>query len=381
MVTHPNPSYYSVMNHEIELKLRLNTSELPLLEKALASNQFIKEPTLKLLNRYFDTPEMGLSQGGAALRIRQQGIMDVSGGDSQTHDSLIDEKIIQTLKTRGTSAAGLHQRMEWDWPLNHVALDVSLIQAPEVQSHLSPDLNLSAIVPLFTTDFQRKMWLYQKNDTVIELVLDQGEVSTDEHRIDLLELELELKQGDVEVLFQLAQDLAQQCPVLMSDISKAERGYGLLALSEKFKGIQKDWQEKVPSLKTEQSLLANVSVFFAYQLSVWQRSLEFAIWDQKSELNEVVITQAQELKDLLALFSRVDCLPEVQLLQRQLSLVESAEITVALLWGQLTIACGHWLFKLADDNSELAMTAAEQGDMLRHVEKLEKQLDARKLVK
>lgn len=369
------------MNHEIELKLRLNTSELPLLEKALASNQFIKEPTLKLLNRYFDTPEMGLSQGGAALRIRQQGIMDVSGGDSQTHDSLIDEKIIQTLKTRGTSAAGLHQRMEWDWPLNHVALDVSLIQAPEVQSHLSPDLNLSAIVPLFTTDFQRKMWLYQKNDTVIELVLDQGEVSTDEHRIDLLELELELKQGDVEVLFQLAQDLAQQCPVLMSDISKAERGYGLLALSEKFKGIQKDWQEKVPSLKTEQSLLANVSVFFAYQLSVWQRSLEFAIWDQKSELNEVVITQAQELKDLLALFSRVDCLPEVQLLQRQLSLVESAEITVALLWGQLTIACGHWLFKLADDNSELAMTAAEQGDMLRHVEKLEKQLDARKLVK
>lgn len=381
MVTHPNPSYYSVMNHEIELKLRLNTSELPLLEKALASNQFIKEPTLKLLNRYFDTPEMGLSQGGAALRIRQQGTMDVSDGDCQTHDSLIDEQIIQTLKTRGTSSAGLHQRMEWDWPLSRVALDVSLIQTPEVLNHLSPDLNLSAIVPLFTTDFQRKMWMYQKNDTVIELVLDQGEVSTDEHRIDLLELELELKQGDVEVLFQLAQDLAQQCPVLMSDISKAERGYGLLALSEKFKGIQKDWQDKVPSLKTEQGLLANVSEFFAYQLSVWQRSLEFAIWDQKSELNEVVITQAQEIKNLLALFSSIDCLPEVQLLQRQLSLVENAEITVARLWGQLTIACGHWLFKLADDNSELAMTAAEQGDMLRHVEKLEKQLDARKLVK
>jgi hypothetical protein len=51
MVTVSNPSYYSVMNHEIELKLRLNTSELPLLEKALASNQFIREPTLKLLNR------------------------------------------------------------------------------------------------------------------------------------------------------------------------------------------------------------------------------------------------------------------------------------------------------------------------------------------
>ena len=391
MVTHPNPSYYPVMNHEIELKLRLNTSELPLLEKALASNQFIKEPTLKLLNRYFDTPEMGLSQGGAALRIRQQGTIKFNGGDSQAHDSptqdfqtqdsLIDERIIQTLKTRGTSSAGLHQRMEWDWPLSRVALDLNLIQASEVQSHLSPDLNLTTIVPLFTTDFQRKMWMYQKNDTVIELVLDQGEVSTDEHRIDLLELELELKQGDVEVLFQLAQDLAQQCPVLMSDISKAERGYGLLAKSEKFKGIKKDWQDKVPSLNAEQGIIANISAFFAYQLSVWQRSLEGAIWDQKADLNDVVICQAQELKNLLALFSSIDCLPEAQLLQRQLSLVESADLEIALLWGQLTVACGHWLFKLADDTSELAMSTAEQSEMLRHIKKLEKEQDTRELVK
>ena len=77
MVTDSNPSYHPIMNHEIELKLRLNTSELPLLEKALAHTQFNREPTLKLLNRYFDTPQMGLSQGGAALRIRQQGIIDV----------------------------------------------------------------------------------------------------------------------------------------------------------------------------------------------------------------------------------------------------------------------------------------------------------------
>jgi triphosphatase len=379
MVTDSNPSYYPVMNHEIELKLRLNTSELPLLEKALDSNQFISEPTLKLLNRYFDTPEMGLSQGGAALRIRQQGA--INSKDSESSGILSNERIIQTLKTRGTSAAGLHQRMEWDWPLTKVELDLDLIQSSDAQSHLSPGFKFDTIAALFTTDFQRKTWMYQQGETLIELVLDQGEVSTDTHRVDLLELELELKQGDVEVLFQLAQDLAKQCPVLMSDISKAERGYGLLAKSEKFQGIKKDWQDNIPSFKPELGILANVKTFFAYQLSVWQRSLEFAIWDQKTDLNESVLTQARELKSLLGLFSSVDCLPEAQLLQRQLALVETVNLDVALIWGQLTVACGHWLFKLADDNSELSMSEEEQVEMFLHVEKLQKGIDLMELVK
>ncbi|MGK0250020.1 MAG: triphosphatase, partial [Oleispira sp.] len=171
MVTDTNPSYYSVMNHEIELKLRLNTSELPLLEKVLASNQFISEPTLKLLNRYFDTPEMGLSQGGAALRIRQQGILETASSDFNSRNAteiLSDERIIQTLKTRGTSSAGLHQRMEWDWPLTKIELDLNLLQTSEVQSHLSAELKLDTIAPLFTTDFQRKVWMYQQDETLIE---------------------------------------------------------------------------------------------------------------------------------------------------------------------------------------------------------------------
>jgi triphosphatase len=394
MVTDTNPSYYSVMNHEIELKLRLNTSELPLLEKVLASNQFISEPTLKLLNRYFDTPEMGLSQGGAALRIRQQGILETASSDSNSRNAteiLSDERIIQTLKTRGTSSAGLHQRMEWDWPLTKIELDLNLLQTSEVQSHLSAELKLDTIAPLFTTDFQRKVWMYQQDETLIELVLDQGEVSTNEHRIDLLELELELKQGNVEVLFQLAQDLAKQCPVLMSDISKAERGYGLLAKSKesqssqkegvKKEGIQKNWQDNLPSFQPELGILASVKTFFAYQLSTWQRSLEFAIWDKKSELDETVVEQAREIKNLLALFSSIDCLPEAQLLQRQLALVETAKVEISLIWGQLSIACGHWLFKLADDNSELAMSQVEQHEMLLHVERLKKGLDIMELAK
>ena len=363
MVTASNPSYYPVMNHEIELKLRLNTSELPLLEKALASNEFINEPTLKLLNRYFDTPTMDLSQGGAALRIRQQGIIDSAG-------VITDARIIQTLKTRGTSSAGLHQRMEWDWPLTKVELDLNLIQSSDAQIHLSSDLRLANIAPLFTTDFQRKVWMYHQGETSIELVLDQGQVSTDEHEIDLLELELELKAGQPEVLFQLAQQLSEQCPVLMSDISKAERGYGLLARSEQYSQIKKDWVDKLPNFDEQQDVISCFKSFFAYQLSSLQRSLELGIWEDLQNQKERAAWQISKLHDLLTLFTQIDCLPETQLLQRQVAHAQQAPLELSLIWGQLSLACGHWLFNLAADEAEFEMTADEKISMRFHVEQL-----------
>ncbi|MGK0404942.1 MAG: triphosphatase [Oleispira sp.] len=363
------------MNHEIELKLRLNTRELPLLEKALASPQFISEPTLKLLNRYFDTPQMGLSQGGAALRIRQQGRVNVKRGDSEglnTTNILSDERIIQTLKTRGTSSAGLHQRMEWDWPLTKVELDLSLIQNSDANNHLSPTLSLEAITPLFTTDFQRKVWMYRQGETLIELVLDQGEVSTDEHRIDLLELELELKQGQPAVLFQVAQQIADQCPVLMSDISKAERGYGLLALSTRYTAIKKDWAGKMPNFDEEDDVIGCFKAFFAFQLSSIQRSLEYGIWDGQNDREAQTISQIKLLHNLLSLFTHIDCLPDARLLQRQLDQASQAPFNLSRLWGQLSLACGDWLFSLSNDCAKFKMTAKEKMLMNLHVEQLAK---------
>jgi inorganic triphosphatase YgiF len=359
MVTHTNPSYYSGMNHEIELKLRLNTRELPLLEQVLASHQFIVEPTLQLLNRYFDTPDMALSQGGAALRIRQQTVV----GQEQA-------QIIQTLKTRGSSAGGLHQRMEWDWPLSEVALNLDLINSSNAQNHLSPELNLTTIGALFTTDFQRKVWLYTQDETVIEMVLDQGKVSTDEHNIDLLELELELKSGDAEVLFKLANTLAQQCPVLMSDISKAERGYGLLARSKTYQGIKKDWQDKLPKFDEQQDVISAFKTYFSYQLSVWQRSLEAAIWDGEQQQVAAVKSQITQLQNVLTLFSSIDCLAEAQLLQRQLQQAADVEMDISLIWGQITLGCGHLLFQLASDDAVFKMNSKEVLALRVHVEQL-----------
>ena len=383
------------MNNEIELKLRLNATELPLLEKALDCSPFISYPTLKLLNRYFDTPEMGLSQSGAALRIRQQAELDDDGLE-------VNSRIIQTLKTRGSSTAGLHQRMEWDWPLTEVRLDLRYLRNSEANNFLSENLNLESISPLFTTDFQRKVWMYKHNGTVIELVLDQGRVSTDEHGVDLLELELELKHGQPEVLFELAKEIADQCPVVMSDISKAERGYGLLSLSEKYQGIKKDWSGKFPDCDFNQETIDSLNcfkIFFAYQLSIFQRSLEHSIWDKQQAYRERAHQQLLSLDNLMTVFesdvNSVSSIAQVKEIRSKIADAKNTELNeVTLNWGQLTLLCGAWLFELTADsssasshssfnssagnnvNSVMSVAAIEQ--MRSHIEQLKNSINSNK---
>jgi inorganic triphosphatase YgiF len=72
---------------------------------------------------------------------------------------------------------------------------------------------------------------------LIELVLDQGEVTATPGggasvSTALCELELELKQGSAGDLYRVALQLASAVPVLLSDISKAERGYRLMGAVE-----------------------------------------------------------------------------------------------------------------------------------------------------
>ena len=371
MVTAIKPLYYSGMNQEIELKLRLNPRDLPLLEQVLAQTAITAQPTLQFLNRYFDTPSMGLSQGGAALRIRQQ---NQDGNDAH---------IIQTLKTRGTSVGGLHQRMEWDWPITQLALNLDLIQNSEAQDHLSPTLDLTTISALFTTDFQRKMWLCQLGESAIEVVLDQGQVATGEHSVDLLELELELISGDAEQLFQLAHTIAQHCPVLMSDISKAERGYALLALSEHYHGIKKDWQDKPPVWDTSQTAVNVFKAFFSYQLSVCQRSLETAIWDKQPEYLGHAQNQLKLLNELFSGFTDISALPTAAPLKALLwqasvfnlsqpTINETAESGISLLWGQLTLACGHFIYQLRQADVPANMHKSEVLALQQYVEQISK---------
>ncbi|ANG61211.1 hypothetical protein A8C75_01210 [Marinobacterium aestuarii] len=209
------------MAREIELKLSIDPQQaaafkaLPLLAKSdTAACQ-------RLNNQYFDTPDRLLAQHRVALRIREQG-----------------ERYIQTLKTRGSSRGGLHQRNEWEWDLATPELDYSLLATADWPEALQESEVQRRIVPAFNTDFERTTWMLRPQSVsgepaLIELVLDRGQVSATTAggaavTTALCELELELKQGSAADLYGLALLLAEAVPVLLSDISKAERGYRLL---------------------------------------------------------------------------------------------------------------------------------------------------------
>nr|WP_067286520.1 CYTH domain-containing protein [Marinobacterium profundum] len=209
------------MAREIELKLSIDPQQaaafkaLPLLAESGAA------VCQRLNNQYFDTPDRLLAQHRVGLRIREQG-----------------ERYIQTLKTRGSSHGGLHQRNEWEWDLEAPELDYDLLATADWPQALQESEAQRRIVPAFSTDFERSTWMLRPVSTsgeqaLIELVLDRGQVSATPVggavvTTALCELELELKQGSAADLYQVAMSLAESVPVLLSDISKAERGYRLL---------------------------------------------------------------------------------------------------------------------------------------------------------
>ena len=198
---------------ETELKLSLSADELarllahPLLTQA--------GNTQRLLNTYFDTPDLALQQRRMAVRERLAG-----------------EQWLLTVKTAGQSHNGLSRRQEWEGPTTPGALqfDKLVDEAALAQNLMTLRPNLRA---LFCTDFERQRWVIAHGGAKIEVALDQGHIHVPGTDLSepLLELELELLSGPEEALMALA-DVLRQTPqgsvmLMPSDASKAQRGMAL----------------------------------------------------------------------------------------------------------------------------------------------------------
>jgi inorganic triphosphatase YgiF len=203
------------MQKETEIKLRVSRETLaalrdhPLLKKRNKSGW----ERLELFNQYFDTPERDLANAKVALRLRRDG-----------------DAIIQTLKTRGQSVAGLSERNEYNWDLLKAKLDLKKLDGECWPEELA-ELDKKTIKPAFTTDFVRERaeiaWGRGKAKVVIEAALDLGRVIAGKQEEEICELELELREGEPAALLELAAELAATLPLMPCDISKAERGYRL----------------------------------------------------------------------------------------------------------------------------------------------------------
>ena len=198
---------------ETELKLSLSAPDLP----RLLAHPLLTQTgnTQRLLNTYFDTPELALQQRRMAVRERLAG-----------------EQWLLTVKTAGQSHNGLSRRQEWEGPTTPGALQFNTLvdDAALAQDLMTLRPNLRA---LFCTDFERQRWVITHAGAQIEVALDQGRIHVPDTDLSepLLELELELLSGPEAALMALADVLRQtpQGPVMLapSDMSKAQRGMAL----------------------------------------------------------------------------------------------------------------------------------------------------------
>lgn len=195
---------------EIELKLALP----PHLAARLRRHPLLRavKPVKRSLHSiYFDTPRFDLMQRGIALRLRKVGY-----------------HWVQTMKAEARAVGAMSSRPEWETAVaGGASPDFAVL--PQAALALLQGIDLKQISPVFVTEFQRTTWQLSQPDseTEAELALDRGFILVGEARQEISEIEIELKAGAPDYLFDLATQLLAQTTLRIEPRSKAERGYVL----------------------------------------------------------------------------------------------------------------------------------------------------------
>lgn len=204
---------------ERELKLRVSAGNAKRLRKSpvLARFHTNAAQTEELTSTYFDTPELAFHRCGASLRVRA-----------------IGDKRLQTLKLDGSVKAGLYERDEFECPVNGDAPDLlslqDLIPKNTDCGKLVRESGLSSrLKPVFTTRVTRSTALMRlPQGEEVELALDDGVIEAESGSTPIHGVEMELKRGTPEQLYELALELLDSVPLRIDYLSKGDRGYGLL---------------------------------------------------------------------------------------------------------------------------------------------------------
>lgn len=237
-------------NLEVELKLQVADAES--WPKLLASPLFAQLAngrtwnSEKLEARYFDTKSGALRVAQIAYRVRREG-----------------ENLVATLKGSGSSEGGLHQREEYNVKVESTDPDISVFSATPLGQRLLKVVGSQPLMPLCITAFTRQTVEVTLNGAVIEIAADQGNIIAGEQIEAILELELELKSGDVKSLFKLGAQLAKEFPLFLESKSKYHRALLLAGLEvEKIK-LPDIAAARTDALINIQQLLALQPVFHA----------------------------------------------------------------------------------------------------------------------
>ncbi len=201
--------------HEIEIKFQTDAAGLARLLNAplIKTADNLKTETLKAT--YFDTPSNALRKKGIILRVRKSG----------------DDLPVLGMKAPGEAADGPFHRMEVE--VNSPSMKPNLaLFSKTTKNFLTRIVGDQPIESKFKMQFKRQSGCVKCGNSVVEIAVDQGDMSCGKRRVPVAEVELELVSGSKTDLLDLATTLAEDFSLRLDFVSKAEKGFRAL-LQEK----------------------------------------------------------------------------------------------------------------------------------------------------
>lgn len=223
---------------EIELKIRLASENVAKMQAWLNSLPNAAHHQVILGNTYYDTPDRFFAHEQMGLRVRTE-----------------NTRYEMTLKTAGKVVDGVHIRPEYNLPLNEPRPDFAQLNA-HFQLGFENATQINAeLLPTFSTDFTRHIWLVRYQQSQIEIALDQGNIRNPLGECEICELEFELKTGQLKDILALIAQMPVMQGIWFSDLSKAQQGYYLGQAVKFSEEIAKSL--KADSLLKQEALLAD----------------------------------------------------------------------------------------------------------------------------
>ncbi len=194
---------------EIELKLLVDPADMPAFQAAPVLAEHARGPGARrrLRSVYYDTAGGRLRQAGFDLRVRRSG-----------------SRFIQTVKSDGIDDP--LRRSEWEAPVAGLEPDLALA-LPLLPAKLGPKLANDPPVPVFATDIRRLVRNVTLPTGRVEVAFDIGQITAGDRSLPVSEIELELKDGSADAVYELGLRLIEQARARPSIRTKAARGFAL----------------------------------------------------------------------------------------------------------------------------------------------------------
>jgi len=183
---------------------------------------------------YYDTSDFALQHSGIAYRIRREG-----------------DEWVATVKSDKGSGGALFNREELNEKIASPEPSVKYFFGTNLGERLSLLVGNKRLQPLFSTKFDRTtMTLRAGSASLVELALDHGMIWGGAGGTPIAEVELELKEGCVSDLLNLAGWLAAHFHLRPEPLSKYARGLALLESEET--------QQELPCISLTHPLPSNL---------------------------------------------------------------------------------------------------------------------------